>query len=484
LIIKFQNGVTMNKKTLALAVAAGLGLTGMSAQAAYDLDTGTPGADNIIALETLSTGNVTPNAGGTANHPDVVDGAATDMEANAAIGVGISAGEDLFVRYDLDNAIFGAGSAPTLTSTGNVAIATAQGGSTSATFITFQVSANQNVLQGETLTFSLSELAVVDPGASVGLSVAVYETLTQAVAQGDALKTASSTSMDPFVSFASGLKLTSAAATSGNTADVEQDFEAFTNASYNTAMAGIGSAAIELNGTPVNAQDGTLAILDDMFNSATSSVVISGDFTGANSTVTADANELQLGIVGANCAGATGMATNNAGTASTGLFVAALNTNAELCYSAGGDTIPEGTYEVTVTFSEGLVADQSNPASALTGPIGAITHNGTTVELPYLTTFEDYNQRIVMVNRGGQDAEYSISDFQTESDTTAVAGTAATGTIPAGGSAVVKVSDVVTLTGKTRTAATVNIVAATGNISVATTQVNLADSSTDTIVLQ
>jgi hypothetical protein len=48
----------------------------------------------------------------------------------------------------------------------------------------------------------------------------------------------------------------------------------------------------------------------------------------------------------------------------------------------------------------------------------------------------------------------------------------------------VKVSDVVTLTGGTRAAGTVDIVAAAGNISVATTQVNLSDGGTDTIKLQ
>jgi hypothetical protein len=329
----------------------------------------------------------------------------------------------------------------------------------------------------------LDEIAVVDTGSSVGLTMTVYETLTQAVAQGDSLKTVSTSSTAPFASFATGVKLTSAAVTSGNVADVEEDFEAFTSDSLTTTLAYIGGAAVGLNGTPANAQDGSAAALSEMFNAATSSVVISGDFTGANSTVATDPNNLGLSANSAACDVLTSVATNNAGTASSGLFVADLVAKEFLCYNAGGATIPEGNYSVTVSFTEGSISDNTPPGD-LSGDIGAIQHNGTTVELPYLTTFSDYNQRIVMVNRGSQDADYSISDFQTESDTTAVAGTAASGTIPAGGSAVVKVSDVVTLTGKTRTAATINIVAATGNISVATTQVNLADSSTDTIVLQ
>ena len=34
-------------------------------------------------------------------------------------------------------------------------------------------------------------------------------------------------------------------------------------------------------------------------------------------------------------------------------------------------------------------------------PLGAIMRNGTTVHIPYITQFANYNQRIVIVNRGG-----------------------------------------------------------------------------------
>ena len=85
-----------------------------------------------------------------------------------------------------------------------------------------------------------------------------------------------------------------------------------------------------------------------------------------------------------------------------------------------------------------------------------------------------------MVNRGATAATYSMT-FQPETGVTAVAGTGATGTIPAGGTLSVKASDIVTLTGKTRVAATLNIVAATANVSVATQQVNLSDKGTDTV---
>ena len=50
----------------------------------------------------------------------------------------------------------------------------------------------------------------------------------------------------------------------------------------------------------------------------------------------------------------------------------------------------------------------------------AIMRNGTTVHIPYITQFADYNQRIVIVNRGGE-AAYSMS-FMTEDGVTATPG--------------------------------------------------------------
>jgi hypothetical protein len=472
------------KKTLALAVAAGLGLgAATTAQANLDLDAGT-GTTATFATETLSAATSGTVVGGDTLANVVDDDALTDFTANAAIGVGVSNTEDIFIRYDLSNAYFTAGSNIAVTSSGNYSIATAQGGTSASSFVILQANATTDVLQTETASLTLDEIAVADAGESVGLSMAVYETLTQAVSQETALKSASTSVVTPLAAFTTGISLTSTAASSGNVADVEEDFEAFTNTALDSNLALIGQLTIGEAANVASAQTGAQVTAAEMYTAATSAVTITGDLSGTTSLAGADDNQLQLATAATCAAGVATVTSNNEGTASAGLFVSALAATTFVCYRADGNTIPEGDYTVSVTFTEGSIADQDSPAATQGGDVASIAHNGTTVELPYLTTFGDYNQRIVMVNRGSQDAEYSISDFQTESDTTAVAGTAATGTIPAGGSAVVKVSDVVTLTGKTRTAATVNIVAATGNISVATTQVNLADSSTDTIVLQ
>ena len=65
------------------------------------------------------------------------------------------------------------------------------------------------------------------------------------------------------------------------------------------------------------------------------------------------------------------------------------------------------------------------PPGMVTHPLGRIVRDGTTVRLPYLTQFANYNQRIIIRNRGGT-APYSFT-FHTEDGITATPGTDAEG---------------------------------------------------------
>ena len=115
--------------------------------------------------------------------------------------------------------------------------------------------------------------------------------------------------------------------------------------------------------------------------------------------------------------------------------------------------------------------------------IGSIRRDGTRVQIPYLTTFEGYTQRVVIVNRNRGAVNYAFS-FTPEDGTTAAAGEMATGSVPAGETMTIRATDIVTLTGKTRTAATLDVVAAPDTVDVATTQVNRDTQGTDTVVYE
>ena len=127
------------------------------------------------------------------------------------------------------------------------------------------------------------------------------------------------------------------------------------------------------------------------------------------------------------------------------------------------------------------------------GTVGSIKRDGATVQIAYLTTSEKHNQRLIIVNRGK--APISITDmkFQTEAGTDvelSALAMAAVGTdadmIPGGETRVIRMGGdlgMLNITGDSRrTAATLSFNGIAGNISVATTQVNLSDSSTDTVM--
>jgi hypothetical protein len=114
--------------------------------------------------------------------------------------------------------------------------------------------------------------------------------------------------------------------------------------------------------------------------------------------------------------------------------------------------------------------------------VGSVVYDTSNITIPYITTFSDYNQRVYILNNGTADAKYSTT-FQTETGTTATAGTMATGTVPGNTLMVLKATDIVTFTGTTRGAAVIEIEAGKSSIEATTQTVNSSDGSTDTLVL-
>jgi len=462
------------KKSIAVGLVATLG-TSTALAAAFDLDSATQ-TSPTFALETLDSADATTVA--TVAYPNINDGTATPLDVTGLLGIGVANTEDIFVRFDLTDGVFGA--APTLT-TATATSTVAQGGTTGASFVIFQVNATGDIPQTQAATMGITKIAATNLTNGIDVTMNVYETLTGATSKGDALVSKSSKSGAKLASFATGLKLTAAAATAGNVAEVEDDFKKFATGgaapdnALSATLSLLGSASLGVAASVLAADDGDAVTLADMINAGTSTATISGDFSVATHSIGIDS--------AVNCATASALTANTDKDGATAVTVTALNASPNLCYTADGTAaIPEGQYGVEYKLTA-AAATRTNQTTSLSGTIGAVVHNGTTVQLPYLTTFADYNQRIVMVNRSTTDVAYSIPTFQTEDGVTATAGTAASGTIPAGGTLVVKVSDVVTLAGGTRAAATLNVVAPEAKISVATTQVNLSDASTDTISL-
>ncbi len=144
--------------------------------------------------------------------------------------------------------------------------------------------------------------------------------------------------------------------------------------------------------------------------------------------------------------------------------------------------IPEGEYTVAVDY-EALPNRAFPPIDLAETSIGRIRRDGTRVQIPYLTTFSGYRQNVVIVNRNTRPVAYTFK-FVAEEGVAATPGAMAEGMVPAQGRAVLKATDIVSLAGKTRTAATLDVVAASGTVDVATVQVNMNDKGTDTVLLE
>ncbi len=151
--------------------------------------------------------------------------------------------------------------------------------------------------------------------------------------------------------------------------------------------------------------------------------------------------------------------------------------------------IPAGDFTATVYTRN--TTDPRDNMMANECSIGMITRNGASVDIAYLTTSDKHNQRMIIVNRSSLPIMIEDIAFQTEDGTEAdlsdVAKAAAAipgaNMIGPGETAVHSVATMLSIAGDSRrTAATLSFNAVASQVTVATTQVNLADSSTDTVM--
>ena len=266
-------------------------------------------------------------------------------------------------------------------------------------------------------------------------------------------------------------------------ADVAAD-PRFTNFAP-AGMRPLGNIAVTLATSHLVAGGGQVTMLDQVMDTANSGIV----FTDSTENLGFGTFQLRAGT---DCSTATGAGAVSvpAEGANAGRGVATLATGTRtLCVAPrrpGTATtgpfqeIPVTMINANVTYA--AVANNQFAAMGMNGPIGSIVRNGATVQISYLTVSDRYNQRIIITNRSGSDAEYELTKFYTEDGTEGTAGEDAMGMVPMESSIVVLTRDAVQFTGsRSRGSATLAVTAPARMISVATTQVNLSDGSTDTI---
>ena len=152
-----------------------------------------------------------------------------------------------------------------------------------------------------------------------------------------------------------------------------------------------------------------------------------------------------------------------------------------LCINVDGETeIPvTDTYKVTTKYAG--VADAAFPPPGGTYELAYIRHDGTTYRLPYLTTYEAYNQRFSIVNRGGA-TTYAFTGL-VSAEGTVTPGPRSIGPLPTG-QTILRTEDVVSIAGAARAAGNLTIVADPGTVSAAVQQINTMTRTVDTVYLE
>lgn len=471
----------MFKKSL--MAAAIVAVTASPAYAVLDLDAESGAV--IVATESYGAADLTMG------YLDLDNGATDDLYNVAAqIGFTIAQGTSKYVRISLANARFGtsvnsnslttngAGSA---TGTGTFSAQLSQGGAAGDDFVIFEVTDSANdIALTDVVTLALGNggTAGGQAGDSVLESLAgnaatvtfeVYESAADAVNQITSNRLVNKTY--EFLTYDSANNGEFVEAVGAVQADVAKDFKEFV--AGDGVDAGLTVATLGL----INAEN---ALVNDTINPLGIAVT------------TADIFDLDqtLRITGDFSNGAWGYATGAAPDCSaptdftvetdTSLTLANFNVTTaplSLCLTVDGttDVIEKN---VTPPIKAELVDETFGALDLAT-----VTYNSTTIIVPYVTTFDGYNQRVYIVNKGTTDAEYS-SSFVSEAEATATAGSAATGTVPANEMVTIRASDLVTLEGRTRTSAEIEIEAPLSAIEATTQTVNLSDGSTDTVVLE
>ena len=455
----------MNKKILAVAIAAAFSF---NANAIVNLDADS--GDLLVAAESIGAANLST---GTNSTTGLVLLTGANLTVVAEAGFSIAKTTSKYVRYDLTNGEFE--SITDINDGLNTAVTLVSAGGVGESFAVFELAADAASVTAAT-DITLDATYGMTDGATLSVKYRLFETAQDAVnAVTDGLATENGT-IASISSVVTGTFSTAATAQ----AKVASQFKDFDGAGDTTADLNViqGTALVDI--TPqATIPDGATAFNGASLGFGAAEVTFSGDFSFG--TFTFNASTWSVDSDGDTIV--TGSAVeNNDGTVT--VDYAASNFSVDLDDTDGvNDVAQKGSY--TATVSGVIATGVTTPSTTISGfssTSGTITYDTTTINIPYLTTFSSYNQRIYIINNSGQDASYTTT-FVTEAGTVATDGSKVAGTVAKNSMLVIKATDLVSLTGTTRTSATIEIEAQGVSIAATSQTVNLSDGSTDTVDL-
>jgi hypothetical protein len=454
--------MNLNKlKKVAMVSAIAVVASGQASAAVIDIDVAT---DQKLAYADEAKGALTDGKVAV-----VKEGVNTSV--TGSVDIAAAKASVRYMRFDLTNGVFDG--APVLVvktkaDCSDVASVTAiEGGGTAQAFATFKVTAAEAMIATCDWTLTPGTGFKVDPAATLNMQYSVYETVGQSSQTVYSLATVKSVDM---LNFVSGYTPANAIKSSNATATVASDFRSFDNTANGvadgtlTSLGKVVVADVVTAGTVTRNLAGATATKADYLTAA-QDITITGDVSQATFTFQTSAD----------CTGGTKACTANADNTACTITATAADANWFVCAQYSG--LAAGLKANKGAYSLGYGTE-----TAVTGTLGSVVYDTISVEIPYLTTYAGYNQRIFLDNRGTVDANYTTS-FTTESGVTAAGGTASAGALTAGEITVMKAIDLVTFTGGSRGTGTLELEANAANLKITTQIVDLGTGVTDTILL-
>jgi hypothetical protein len=356
------------------------------------------------------------------------------------LGWGVASGVAMYIRIDVTNATFAGaitagGITNNTTAFTNATIST--GGGSGASMVLFQVTGNASGnSSADGVTVTMPALKTSDNTKPITVSYSLFDNSNANGASSTPAvgAIASATTSASLVTFSPALKVTSTpAAAASAQATVSSTYTKFVSSAASAANTGIiGNFSVGV-ATP-NVYDNALAaITAPTALLATSTATFTGDWTAA-----ATASSVFLGD--ANCGATNPLVVASLNTAKTIATVSVPASGAlaggYLCYTVKGTTEIVAVPSIVAQFAP-VGATGVTVATPAAASIGAITRDGTTLQVPFLQLPGGYMVRMVLTNTGTTAASFVATTYAA---TGAVVGTngVINGTIPAGGQTILE----------------------------------------------
>jgi len=443
-----------------------------TAFAVQNLSSATAITPIYYASETLGTGTGVPGTGLNANTTYQTiknNGNKIDVSLLTGFVGAVTSTADYYVKVELTNAAYAtAAEAMSFTAPGTATSTKFSGGAVGTSSAIYQFDITSATATTSKLTTTFTNLAT---NGNPSVKMSIFETLTEAKKADGAAVT---TGTQVIASFKAGNKATTTPA--NETAEVSTAFKKYkVSAATQNLLAELGTTAFSLTTNTLAANDGAIVGAADLYQAGTSKITVNGDLSVGTWYLDTAGCPAKAAILAAN------KLTLNAAKTSGTQTITKLTALPTVCNVVSGTVaIPASAYTLDIDYVP--AASTVGATDSVGVNLGSISQNGTSALINYLTTFSGYNQRLYITNRSAVDATYAFT-FTTEDGTTATAGTAATGTSKGNSVLVLKAKDIVTLTGKTRTAAKLAIVGTPSSFSISSQQVNISSGGTDTITI-